>query len=1523
MEKQGSGSRELQCVGRLEITSPKPVGFLCGSIPVTADEAFHDFASAALVPSSHTEGAPRYRMIPTETDLNALPLLSSVPEKVLPIAATQSETSRDSQWQGGHFMSSLARKGEALAVSGLVDYEDEIDVIAPSDVLKQIFKIPYSKARVSVAVHRVGQTLILNSGPDIEEGEKLIRRQNRQPKCVDQSLFLNFAMHSVRMEACDCPPSHSTASSEQFKSSVYPDDCMSREGSLQSSDQPMQGHASYRREDIAQGEGYTHQQEFPHPEKENLFWGHKKNKRHKGRETVKKVSEVKEKPRRQVQESEKYRKVGDDGFLRVLFWQFHNFRMLLGSDLLIFSNEKYVAVSLHLWDVSRKVTPLTWLEAWLDNFMASVPELAICYHQDGVVQGYELLKTDDIFLLKGISDDGTPAFHPHVVQQNGLSVMRFLQENCKQDPGAYWLYKSAGEDVIQLFDLSVIPKNHTADSCHDSSGSLPSMIYRGRSESILSLGTLLYRIAHRLSLSMSPNNRARCARFFQKCLSLLDEPDHLVVRALAHEQFARLLLTYDEELELTSSVLPAESEVTISDAEEESSEFISGLSAPSVQDILYPPVTAVKQLENAARLENFEQENSAEMSFSRTISSPGMPEVSDRVVETENLARVGDNNCLVCNLQKNSENVVHTVADPLSSKLAAIHHVSQAIKSLRWTRKLQTTRAEVNHESETEDDQHSPADFSVCACGDTDCIEVCDIRQWLPTSKIDNKLWKLVLLLGESYLALGQAYKDDGQLYQALKVVELACLVYGSMPQDTRFISSMVSSSLAQVGINDRSQKAKSAINDDMFTFDGFSSNYLFWPKAWTLVGDVFVEFYLMKGQEVSRQREGKDCTKDLKMSSEVLKEVERLKKKMEKFNQNCSSCSLINCSCRSDRASSGSSASSSSRDAHSSGYIRKQSKKLYGRNNLYARAGDNDADVSQKVDLRNAYGAERMNHHKNDISDEAYGISEAIQQKNLAAGRPEVSDCKETYGAGSKEDALSKTTSKWGGIFKYLRSSVTGNADDTLSVALSCYEEARKAMGGLPASSAELQSVLKKKGWVCNELGRSRLELKDLDKAEAAFAEAIDAFRKVEDHTNVILINCNLGHGRRALAEDMVSKIESLKKHAILQNAYLHALDTAKRQYSEALRYYGAAKTELNALGEKAASVSSSLKNEVNTQYAHTYLKLGMLLARENTVAEVYEKGVLEDCSSSRPAETQIGHRKHEISANDAIREALAVYESLGELRKQEAAYAHFQLACYQRDCCLRFLESDQKKNNAVKGENSLSQKAKQYVSLAERNWQKSMEFYGPKTHPIMYLTILIDRSALSLSLSSYLHSSTLLESALTRLLEGRHISEHTSLADENPEVCAKFWSQLQMLLKSMLVVTRSTKTNKNPVNSQQTPSKFADAKKLSELYKISLKSSDFESGSSYLLQFCEEEKVNDRVVRTFSGLSGLNVMVVEMVGFDGLIRNFDGFADNIDEDHQLGWELVSRMDLNWVLLVRNFDFLFLVETRLPLREL
>ncbi|XP_024972285.1 uncharacterized protein LOC112511096 [Cynara cardunculus var. scolymus] len=1350
------GSTELQCVGELEIVKAKPpVGFLCGSIPVPTDKAFTAFDSA-LVPSAPAEGAPRYRVIPTETNLKTLPFRPNIPDKVLPMVAAHTRTGGDLPYESGTVASNLRKKGEALAVSGLTEYGDEIDVIAPADILKQIFKIPYSRARLSIAVHRIGQSLVLNTGPDVEEGEKLVRR-HKQSQCSEKSLFWNFAMHSVRMEACDCPSAQSSQSEEQLNSSFLPGNRDSDTAEAYPS--PYFGQDN----DIGQGEGFKCA-EYPQAKQDSFFWGGKKNQRNKGRDAVKKVSQVKEKT--SMQESDMYRRMNRDGFLRVLFWKFNNLRMFLGSDLLIFSNEKYVAVSLHLWDVSRQVTPLTWLEAWLDNVMASVPELAICYHQNGVVQGYELLKTDDIFLSKGVSEDGTPAFHPHIVRQNGHSVLRFLQENCKQDPGAYWLYKNAGEDNIQLFDLSVIPKSHATNNCDDDSTFIPSLINRGRSDSLLSLGTLLYRVAHRLSLSVSSHNRVRCARFLKKCLDFLDQPDQLVVRAFAHEQFARLLLDYDEDLDLTSEGLPLDSEDIVVDSEEESYECFSGIS----ELIIHESFKANKEDECGIDATSSNYGPGGSVKLHLDDDAPG-----SRKLLVSNEAESGDAvmqrtcNYDTVELSATSTPVVQATVNLISSKLAAIHHVSQAIKSLRWKRQLQGS------ESHGRPDIGATLqiDFSVCACGDADCIEVCDIRKWLPTSKLDDKLWKLVLLLGESYLALGEAYMDDGQLHQVFKVVRLACLVYGSMPQhleDKKFISSMTSSLSFEIDIHNRKDETES-----------LAAHYLFWAKAWTLVGDVYVEFHLKSEKEISVKTEETPPARELKMSPEVQKELERLKKKLGKFKQSCSSCSLVNCSCQSDRASSGNSASSSSGNTRPFNYGRKQAEKPVSKSLSYSSPG------------------------------KAGDVSNVITQ-NIMDENEVPKSSKET------ESDSTEPKSNDGGIFRYLHRCDHEDADHNLTSALNCYEEGRKCLDCHPSSSEELRSLLKKKGWVCNELGRRRLERKEIGKAESAFSEAISSFRKVSDHNNIILINCNLGHGRRAAAEEMVSQMEHLRNHPVFNNAYTQKLEAAKSQYCESLRYYRAAKKEVDAVGDEADALPNNLSNEVYTQFAHTYLRLGMLLARENATAKVYK--------------SKMEFGKHEISANDAISEALSMYESLGDLRRQEAAFAYFQLACYQRDCCLRLLETDLKKSNSSKGENGILQRVKQYSSMAERNWQKSIQFYRPKTHPTMYLTILIERSALSCSLSKSSQSYMMLELALNSLLEGRHVPvDRITLQKDDCSVYERFWSQLQMVLKRMLAVVLPATTKKSVATSQQTANDLqsGDVKKLKDLYRLSLKETDF----------------------------------------------------------------------------------------------
>lgn len=805
----------------------------------------------------------------------------------------------------------------------------------------------------------------------------------------------------------------------------------------------------------------------------------------------------------------------------------------------------------------------------------------------------------------------------------------------------------------------------------------------------------------------------------------------------------------------------------VTDQEEESLDIVSIISESSIQESSNSDLNNTQDSISEASLGDIQDIN---ISDTNGFSASDLVDAKSSGFLQHHRADEGQ---AVQSVTSTPADVIRTISDPISSKLAAVHHVSQAIKSLRWTRQLQGSESEFV-DDETMQHPVLSENFMVCACGDTDCIEVCDIREWLPTSKLDHKLWKLILLLGESYLALGQAYKEDGQLLQALKVVEVACSVYGSVPQylqDAKFISSMGNGPAWQNPANNREEQGPLISDekrpyktsyDDHISPEDFSSTYLFWAKAWTLVGDVYVEFLTVQGKETSPPSTQTHSNQELRVSSEVVKELVRLKKKLSQDVENCSTCSLVNCSCQNDRASSGISASSSSGGTTPVIHGRRQSKRSSLRNvasSVSVNPDNRDLGRSFVVTKDKIHSDTTIGNHNTSIDGEggqslsSTSCNNDHEEKTLASATMEGSrDTLDNADTGPSFDIAIETTSgespkiRNGGIFKYLQGPGSTDTDNILSLTLICYESANKALEELSTGSHELQSVLKKIGWVCNELGRYRLEGKNLAKAEAAFAKAIDAFREVSDHTNIILINCNLGHGRRALAEELVSKMQYLKSKSILRDAYMQALDAAKVEYGKSLRYYGAAKSELSNITGEADDLLTDLRNEAYTQFAHTYLRLGMLLGREDTVANIYINGSLEDKPKGSQGlcdkRTKKGHKKSEISANDAIREALSIYESLGELRKQEAAYAYFQLACYQRDYCLKFSNLSRSSSNQSKSENGMLQRVKQYLSLAERNWQKAGEFYSANTHPIMYMTILIERAALLSSLSSVYHS-------------------------------------------------------------------------------------------------------------------------------------------------------------------------------------
>ncbi|MED6113887.1 hypothetical protein PIB30_074990 [Stylosanthes scabra] len=75
--------------------------------------------------------------------------------------------------------------------------------------------------------------------------------------------------------------------------------------------------------------------------------------------------------------------------------------------------------------------------------------------------------------------------------------------------------------------------------------------------------------------------------------------------------------------------------------------------------------------------------------------------------------------------------------------------------------------------------------------------------------------------------------------------------------------------------------------------------------------------------------------------------------------------------------------------------------------------------------------------------------------------------------------------------------------------------------------------------------------------------------------------------------------------------------------------------------------------------------------------------------------------------------------------------------------------------------------------------------------------------------------------------MLEGRHVSEtcNDTFSISYPELHAKYWSQLQMLLKKMLAILLSSTANKSPSQPSLSSGKLGDGGKIRELYKMSLK--------------------------------------------------------------------------------------------------
>ena len=67
--------------------------------------------------------------------------------------------------------------------------------------------------------------------------------------------------------------------------------------------------------------------------------------------------------------------------------------------------------------------------------MSNVPEVVMCFHLDGIVQKYELIKTEDLPNLTNSE------FSPTLVRDIARNILAFLKNNTTKEGHTYWLFK--------------------------------------------------------------------------------------------------------------------------------------------------------------------------------------------------------------------------------------------------------------------------------------------------------------------------------------------------------------------------------------------------------------------------------------------------------------------------------------------------------------------------------------------------------------------------------------------------------------------------------------------------------------------------------------------------------------------------------------------------------------------------------------------------------------------------------------------------------------------------------------------------------------------------------------------------------------------------------------------------------------------------------------------------------------------------------------------------------------------------
>ncbi|XP_060097422.1 erythroid differentiation-related factor 1 [Heteronotia binoei] len=360
---------------------------------------------------------------------------------------------------------------------------NDVDVVSDSENIKKLLKIPYSKSHVSMAVHRIGRTLLLD---DLDIQELFMRSS----QTGDWTWLKEFYQRLIdqKWQRKKKSKEHWYQKAILSKFLYY---SINGDGAPQPVPNPEEQHQEETAEDEVDEAGRV---SWPAP-----F----------------------EMPSSLSEDASASNQGLKNDFVRNILWTFEDIHMLVGSNMPIFGGGRYPAVSLRLRDNNKPINVLTGIDYWLDNLICNVPELVMCFHVNGIVQKYEMIKTEDIPNLENSN------FSTKVIKDIAQNILSFLKSNCTKEGHTYWLFKASGSDIVKLYDLTTL--------CEETED-------KYQNPFTMPVAVLLYKVACNMMLKKNQNRKhyGTIRTLLLNCVKLLDKGRHPQIIASANYMLSEL-----------------------------------------------------------------------------------------------------------------------------------------------------------------------------------------------------------------------------------------------------------------------------------------------------------------------------------------------------------------------------------------------------------------------------------------------------------------------------------------------------------------------------------------------------------------------------------------------------------------------------------------------------------------------------------------------------------------------------------------------------------------------------------------------------------------------------------------------------------------------------------------------------------------------------------------------------------------------------------------------------------------------